>query len=217
MEDIKEAVIEVRYDQSLLFDDVNTINGIKKRLKDDLPHYQKDEKNDARIFVNPPKKIFAAILSNRSSVIAHDVMSIDNFKRKANDYLIQIAEALEVDEYQRIGFRQHFGVKVSNQNEANIKIRNLFVKDMDKLVNPKVQFSLDKGDYKLNIFIHPASDLSITVQDNEQTSEQAHYVVIDIHVYTNKLTKRHGLSAFIKNANVIAINKKDELKSIMFG
>lgn len=213
---IREAVIEIRYDQSLLFEDNSKLNNIFKTLKPNFPQFQRD--NQARIFINRREKMFVAVLPNRSSAVANDINAIGTLKNKANEAFEAISRELDIDNYTRVGLRQKFAVEVDSYQEINSKIRSTFFEKIPfQTFNPRVSFSTSEGAKGINIYVYPSTDVSIEISDHKEFARRKHYIIFDLDVFIEQSMATNSLNAFIREANKVACNKLNELKSIIIG
>lgn len=206
---INKAFIELRYRDSLLFNDMNNLQGIIEELGDVVTNYNFDSVSRAFILVNEDRKLNVTILNNRIVIDQDEPTSLEEFKNIANNILRKIIERLSISSFLRVGMRTYRGIVVNNINEANTYVRKNYIKINDndfKLFgepkNIKVNFSAIHNDYIVSLAINPHQFNVIEYQDGQLIRNvNESQVLIDTDIFIEKQVESSKvIDTFISDA-----------------
>lgn len=211
------ALTEVRYDRSLLFDDLKTLNQLSKGLKEYFGQSQKDDQNNALVFINPEKQFMSVVRADLTNVDIQNPLYKD-FESLSTFVMGQVSKKLDVEDYSRLGTRLFFGKPVSTIEEGQEIIRDKFFLNFQKGLNSKVQnpqlaFTFQKSEnYFINASLRVESNTSFKIDLSGVTHSQSSFIVIDLDIYTNKT---ESYDSFLKSSKEIGLNALREILKLL--
>ncbi|WP_282198452.1 hypothetical protein [Collibacillus ludicampi] len=216
---LEKALLEVRFNQTFLFDELQKINYIAKKLRKEFPHSQRDPQNGALILVNPTEKTIVATLPDRVSVDSNNPVPFSSFKNLVIRSIDVTTSILEVEEFNRVGLRLFFGQSMDSPEKSNEIIKDKFLKITESemnsnIFNPQVIFSTFEGQYGVNICIRSETNVSVQFSDSTQMQNISHNLVFDIDVFQQNTMKLDNLNSFIKYSSELAMKKLRSLVEI---
>ncbi|WLR48144.1 hypothetical protein LC065_02400 [Halobacillus litoralis] len=210
---LEKVLIEVRYDKSLLFDEIRQLNEIAKQSKHIFTKFGRDERNGALRLLNPNKEYFGHVFSDRASVDIDNPESYEEFVEISSQTINEISNKLEIDEFGRIGVRFFVGKQFPSTEAAweCIKSKLLDMEDVfegETVEHPNIQFVFVRGDVRLNVSVRVESVTSITFEmpTGSQKGESKDMILFDIDVYSQRTVKSGESAEFYQEAHGYAID-----------
>lgn len=221
---LSKAILEVRYERSFLFDELQKQNNIAKELRKEFPHSQKDpNNNNALLVVNPHEKTMVAVLPDMVSVNSEGLIAFSNFKSKAKKGIEVAVNALEIDEFTRVGLRLMFEKPFESIELANNTVREKLLKVENTkipgtLYNPNINFSLVVDRTHINVSIRTSTNFSVEISNNQPINQNLqNSITIDLDVFLQENLQMQNLNAFINSSSEIALEKLRVLEGFLKG
>lgn len=218
---LKRALIEVRYERSFLFEEVQVLNKISKGLRADFPQPQRDQNSGGLVLANPKNKGFLAIHADSSVVNFDEVPAFSTFKNHSIRGIEAVSTNLEVDYFNRVGIRMFFGKNFETLKEAESIVKDKFFNSFDsvakELANPNLSFTFNENGFGINITLRAETNIDVDVNNGLATQTQYNLIVFDIDVYSQETTTPKQLNGIMNGAKEIALRKLELLNKIISG
>lgn len=171
---INKVFIELRYHDSLLFNDMKYLQEIINELSGLFNNQNFDPNNKALFLSNDDTNLKVTVFNNRLIIDQDEATSLEKFKDSSIDILRTIISKLCINSFIRVGMRTLRGIKTKNINEANTFIRRNFIKvnerDLDVLgntFNTRVGFNTRFKDYDISLMLSPNLFQIISIKDGK--------------------------------------------------
>ncbi|WP_096435908.1 TIGR04255 family protein [Alteribacter populi] len=214
--ELEKILTEVRYDRSLLFEEVVQLNRIAKGLKTEFGQYSRNDKQNSLILKNPNSGSFANIGGDRTAVDVEFPKSYEDFKSLSVKTVESVVKHLEVDEFNRVGVRFLFAQRCNSLDEASsvikgnfLDLNNMFMSE--KITAPKVYFVVNNKGNKINVSLRVEPVTAIRVGPSYQEEVQEAVILFDIDVYQQNNLQPNNINDFLDNSKEDAL---DLLKSL---
>lgn len=217
---INKVFIEVRYPDSLMFNDMSALQSICNSLISIVPNRNFDKANNFLIITSEDDS-FRVTISNNRLILDHDQPNdYGKFKELSNEVLRIVTEKLMIDYVTRIGMRSLRGIEKTNEYEACEYICSNYankVKTNSNMIGEMVGFginmSFERKDYRINLALMPNSLQTITVTPAGSSETKRCEVQVDTDVYLNSVNDIPRLyNNFIDD--VIRINENEIVQFI---
>lgn len=206
---LKQLFMECKYDDAILFNNMNKLNLIARQLKPKYPVYKFLKDKNLLHLENMNKCYRCDVLENRL-VINYDNkdMNLPTFKNLCNNTLNEVFSILEINMINRIGLRGVWGINIKKKSTideiiSKNTIKGTFIDHFSNFYSPRVRFSLKDSLVKLNIQIGNAQMIRMgVVNDKPQDSINDIFLSIDIDTYLLncefEFNKFKGISTLIE-------------------
>ena len=171
---INKVFIELRYHDSLLFNDMKYLQEIINELSCLFNNQNFDSNNKALFLSNDDTNLKVTVFNNRLIIDQDEVTSLEKFKDSSINILRIIISKLYINSFIRVGMRTLRGIETKNINEANTFIRKNFIKvnerDLGVLgntFNTRVGFNTRFKDYDISLMISPNLFQIISIRDGK--------------------------------------------------
>lgn len=171
---INKVFIELRYHDSLLFNDMKYLQEIINELSGLFNNQNFDSNNKALFLSNDDTNLKVTVFNNRLIIDQDEATSLEKFKDSSIDILRIIISKLCINSFIRVGMRTLRGIETKNINEANTFIRKNFIKvnerDLGVLgntFNTRVGFNTRFKDYDISLMLSPNLFQIISIRDGK--------------------------------------------------
>ncbi|MBN2796205.1 MAG: hypothetical protein JXR88_12415 [Clostridia bacterium] len=195
--------IEVRYQPSMLFENLPSLNTIQKILLNDFQNANYDQSNKVLIF-NGSNGINVNIFNNRVTLHAMMNVDINKFDNVAKKTLKIVLNELDVSFIDRIGIRGNWGLVIDEYEKGEKYFFNElfnskgilapFFRDAEK---PRMGFSKRFNDYNINLNFGVGNIQESGLGPNGVISKNENIIDIDIDVYNQVRLSKDLLSTRI--------------------
>lgn len=197
-------LIELRFNESLLFQDMRVLNSIKKLLFEDFPESGYDNNNKALSLVNPKKRSTVTVFSNRFTFQCDTSIEADVFRKKATRIVEVLIKELDIEQINRIGFRSNYGIIFNNMDDAKHFINEKFVNKSfintlsdDEIEDPIVKVTLSNGKTKTHLKVSNALVQEVEIQNGVQVKSSSEiFADFDVDVFITELTSVDRFSEY---------------------
>lgn len=216
---INKVFIELRYYDSLMFNEMKYLQEIANNLKDILPNYTYDTNIRALMLSNEDENLKVSIFNNRLIIDQDESSSLEAFKKFSDSILSIVTSKLCIENFLRVGMRTLRGIEVKSLKEANTYIKKNYIKISDNNFNIlgdnqdiKVGFSSIHNEYGISLIISPNVFQVVNIVDGNVTrSINIPQILIDTDIFIEKYTNSSKiLESFIDdviNCNYNIIDK----------
>lgn len=216
---VNKIFIELIYSETLLFNDMRTLNEISEILKDTFPETNYDDIQKNLILSNSEKQYMITLNKNRLGIDVNSPISFLDFKEISNRVMSTVIETLKIKNVIRLGMRTFRGIEKRNNGEAYksvwknfIKIKEEDLKDLGLIQGCGVNFTLRGEKYNINLGISP-NFYQILKIVNGKIEDQANkwQFMVDSDVYLDSnISIENVLNSFVEDVISINENKIDE-------
>lgn len=190
---------EVRFEQSLLFDDARTLNSIVKELKPIFPTFENNHDEKMLAFLNRDKQVKCYIHSNRIIVDCDEPKDFQVFKEMSSRVIPYVMGKLDVEVTERIGVRAHYVTdSITTETESsnaivqkffNIATNEFIHKHANgNILQPRTGFMFKVGiEYFVNVNIgfRVVGEVQVNGIGQQQIANHATSPMTDLDVHTN--------------------------------
>jgi hypothetical protein len=214
---LMRILTEIRYDRSFLFEDLKMLNQISKGLKGYFGQSQKDEPNNALLFINPEKQLISAVKADTTSIDMQKPLYKD-FESISTKVMKEVSKSLDIEEYTRLGMRLFFGKVIPSVEDGQKLLSEKFFGNFDKelnasIQNPQLTFTFQKTDnYFVNTTLRVESNATFEITPAGVNHTQNSFIVIDLDVYTNV---SESYERFIEQSKEIGIKTLNQILKVL--
>lgn len=205
---INKVFIELRYQNSLLFNDMKCLQEIANDLSTLFNNQNFDPDNKALFLANDNTNLKVTVFNNRLIIDQDEVNSLEEFNISATKVLEIIISKLCINSFIRVGMRTLRGIETENINEANTFVRESFVK-IDKsnleilgdIFSTSVEFNTKYKDYNISLMIKPNSFHVVSIKNgNIVKDKNMPQILVDTDVFKDGNIERNKLiESFIED------------------
>lgn len=216
---INKVFIELRYNESLMFNDMKCLQEIANELISVLKNYKYDSEAKALLLSNDDNNLNVSIFNNRLIIDQDEVSSLESFKKFSNEILSIVTSKLCIANFVRSGMRILKGIEVKNLKEANTYIKKNYIKINDNDFNilgdnqnVRVIFNSIFDDFGIALSISPNLFQVINIVDgNIKRNIQTPQILIDADIFIEKTTDSARIvECFIDDVIRYNYNKVDK-------
>lgn len=191
---INEVFIEIRYPDSLMFNDMPVLQSICNSLINILPNRNYDKGNNLLNLTSNDTKFRVTIGNNRTIIDYTQPESYEDFKKVGNKVLGIIVDKLMINYVIRVGMRSLSGIEKLSEIDATKYICDNYVNKqkiesntIGKIVGCGINMSFERDEYRVNLALIPNTFQTITVTPEGSSQTRRCEVQIDTDVYLNSM------------------------------
>jgi hypothetical protein len=204
-----QVICEVRYNPTLLYDDLHTQNGIVKRMRElGLPVSQKNP-DGTLVCVDPKSKVLLTVGNQLCALSINEPNNLSSFLSRCSKYIPEVMSKLDVDFGVRIGVRAQWLMQYDSEDDASEQLRKTalsqsFSNMFSNIKSPGVFFTLPFDEKtQMNVSVRVETHRILEIANNiTHRDETVSGVVIDLDIYDQvSQTRPEQINGFVKNVD----------------
>lgn len=200
---------EVRYNPAILFNDLQTLNKINKRMNDQGLIFSQTNPDGSLACIDPENKAVLVITNQIANFTIDQPKGFDRFNSKIAQIIPDVLNILDIDKSQRIGVRAQWMLPFDSEDQASehlIKsgLSNNISSTFPEAELPGITLVCKNTDNKqINIGIRVETHQVIQIIQNvTRENYTVTGIVIDVDIFDQtSTTKTTQINSFVKNLN----------------